>query len=239
MPYNVSPFFKEYEELALKVDKIFQTIQSQCSKEVNCHIGCVDCCYALFDLSLIEAMYINHIFYQLLPEEERKAALARADHADRKNFKIKYRAHKSYKEGAATDTILREVGKERVRCPLLADDNTCLLYEHRPITCRLYGIPMSIGDEVHSCKHSSFEPGGKYPSVYVDTLQKRLLDITVRFVESIPTRFTKLPDVFVPLSMALLNDYTDEYLGIVEENSKQTTTPESIKDWTLGNPEGD
>ncbi len=239
MPYNVIPFFKEYEELVIKVDQIFQSIQSQCPDEVTCHIGCVDCCYALFDLSLIESMYINHKFHQLLSEEDKKTVLERADQADRKNFKIKYRAHKSYQQGVETNTILREVGKERLRCPLLTDDNTCLLYEYRPITCRLYGVPLSIGGEVHTCQHSGFEPGGKYPTVYVDKLQERLVDITTRFVASIPTKFTKLADVFVPLSMALLNEYTDDYLGIFEENRKETVTSGVTKDWTLRGPEGD
>ena len=34
-----------------------------------------------------------------------------------------------------------EIAATSVRCPLLDEENRCLLYDARPITCRLYGVP--------------------------------------------------------------------------------------------------
>jgi Fe-S-cluster containining protein len=238
MHYDITPFFEEYEQLCIRVNKIFESMQQQYPDEVRCRVGCTQCCYALFDLSLIEAMYINHSFHQLLSPEDRAAVLERADQADRKNIKIKYRAHKAYRQGVETESILRDVGQQRIRCPLLSDRDTCLLYDQRPITCRLYGLPLSIGGQVHTCEHTGFETGEKYPTVYVDTLQDYLFDITKRFVQSVPTTYSKLAEVFVPLSMALLNEYTPDYLGI-PQNERTVNSAGSATEWVLGNTQGE
>ena len=40
------------------------------------------------------------------------------------------------------------LGKQRVKCPLLKDKKECILYDHRPIICRVYGVPFSLkGDK--------------------------------------------------------------------------------------------
>ena len=36
------------------------------------------------------------------------------------------------------------LGKQRVRCPLLTEKEECVLYEKRPIICRIYGVPFSL-----------------------------------------------------------------------------------------------
>ena len=42
---------------------------------------------------------------------------------------------------------MEEAARIKCRCPLLGDDDRCLLYQARPITCRLYGVPTAIAGQ--------------------------------------------------------------------------------------------
>ncbi len=231
MQLDFSDFFAEYEQLVANVDRLVQQIKEQYPGEVACQRGCTDCCFAMFDLSLIEAMYINSKFRDALDQEARQVILQRADEADREAYRIKRRMYRERQKGKETDAILKEVGKKRIRCPLLNDSDDCQLYDYRPITCRVYGVPMAIGDEVHSCHLSGFEPGGQYPTVYMDRIQDRLIDMSQRLVQSLPTKHIKLAEVLVPVSMALLNEYDEDYLGLVEPPAASSS---GANEWIIG-----
>jgi Fe-S-cluster containining protein len=238
MEYDVSSFFQEYEKLVQEVNTLFESVQQQCPDEVTCSIGCCDCCYAMFDLTLVEAMYINQRFQEQLDEQSRTAILERANQADRQAYKIKRQAYKSRQQGVDPEKILQDIGRQKVRCPLLDESNQCLMYEFRPVTCRIYGIPMQIGGEVHTCSLSGFNPGQKYPTVFMDKIQDRLLDMSQRMVESLPTKHTRLAEVLVPLSMALLTEYDQDYLGLVD-CSERPGAQKPMAEWTLGGPKGE
>jgi Fe-S-cluster containining protein len=231
MQLDFSPFFAEYEQLAANVDRMVQQIKEQYPDQVTCHIGCTDCCYAMFDLSLVEAMYLNTMFRQRLAQETREAILRKADEADREAYRIKRHMYKERQKGKETEAILKEVGKKRVRCPLLQESDECALYEHRPLTCRVYGVPMAINEEVHTCALSGFEPGGQYPTIYMDRIQDRLVEMSQRLVQSIPTKHIKLAEVLVPVSMALLNEYDEDYLGIVDPPPSSSA---GANEWIIG-----
>jgi Fe-S-cluster containining protein len=231
MQYDFHEFFSEYEKLCREADTLFQKVKQQCPEEVACDNGCTDCCYALFDLSLVEAMYINSAFQQKLDQAKRSEILKRADQADRQTHKLKYYIAKEQKKGKDTSEILQQAGSYRVRCPLLDDQGRCELYEARPVTCRIYGIPMAIGNETHTCSRSGFVQGGQYPTVYMDRIQERLMDMSRRLVHSIPTKHERLEEVLVPLSMALMTEYDEEYLGIVRPSGQDSKKP---NEWVLG-----
>ena len=114
---------------------------------------------------------------------------------------------------------------ERVRCPLLDEKKRCELYAFRPITCRLYGIPTSIAGKGHTCGLSGFKEGLAYPTVKLEKIQQRLYDLSSELVDSILSRHVKMAEILVPLSMALLTDYDENYLGI----SKEEASPRSEK----------
>ena len=231
MQYDFSGFFAEYEKLRQQADSLFHSVWQQCPDEVACDNGCTDCCYALFDLSLVEAMYINFAFQKKLEERKRQEILDRADQADRQTHKIKYYMAKEQKKGKDTADILQQAGSYRVRCPLLNDEGRCDLYEDRPITCRIYGVPMAMGNEVHTCFRSGFKQGEQYPTVYMDRIQERLMDMSRRLAQNIPTKHERLEEVLVPLSMALMNEYNEDYLGIVRPSADSSKKP---NEWVLG-----
>ena len=222
------PFFKKYEELRKRADEIFDKVKNRYPNEVTCKLGCTDCCYALFDLTLVEAMYLNYQFYKNIKDkEERERILEEANRVDRKLYKLKRQLFREKQKGVPTESILEEVSKIKMKCPLLGDEGKCILYEHRPIICRLYGLPLSFDGRVKICNLSAFEAGKKYPAVFVDKIQDRLILLSKELVESIPTQYTKLWEVLVPLSMALLTEYNDEYLGIVND-------PQGVIEFEIG-----
>ncbi|MDX2442038.1 MAG: YkgJ family cysteine cluster protein [Desulfobacterales bacterium] len=218
MEKNFEPFFKKYEELVKAADDVFEHVSKEHSECVKCKIECSDCCHAMFDLTLIEAMYINHKFKEKIEGNAREVIINKANDIDRQIHKIKRKAVKELEAGSSEDEILARLAGERVRCPLLNSKDSCDLYAYRPITCRFYGIPTSIGGVGHTCGKSGFIEGEKYPTVNLDIIHGRLQQISAEFVKEIRTEYIKLVDMLVPLSMALLSVYDEEYLGIKEDS---------------------
>lgn len=225
MDLDFTDIFEKYEALVREVDAVAKAVAERHPKEVACAKRCSDCCHAVFDLSLVEAMYLNKKFNESFSGKDRSEILDRADESERLMYKAKRKAYKASQEGRDTYEVLKDMGKLRIRCPLLSDDDLCLLYEYRPVTCRLYGLPLNIGGKGHTCGLSGFEPGGKYPTVNVDRINGRLAGLAREFVESIETKNVHMADVLAPLGMALMNTYDEEYMGLTEEKPKSSAGP--------------
>jgi len=218
---DLKPFFKKYEELVEVIDNIFGRVKKEYGELVCCKTGCSDCCNALFDLTLIEVLYINHHFNEKFTGKDREEIIEKANRADRKTYKVKRQAHKMHEKGENEVKILASVGAERVRCPFLNMEDLCDLYAYRPITCRIYGIPTAIQGMGHTCGKSGFKEGVQYSTVNMDKIYDKLYEISSELVAFIKTKHLKMADILMPVSMALLTDFNDEYLGIVEKDDKK------------------
>jgi len=220
---DLTAFFKKYEELLAMADDAFDRIQREYPDCVKCKIKCADCCNALFDLSLIEALYINYHFNDKIKGQDRERLIEKSNRIDRRIHKIKKKAYKAVEGGKTEDDVLMELAEERARCPLLNDQEECDLYDYRPITCRLYGLPTAIGGSGHTCGLSGFVQGEKYPTVNMDVIQRKLFGISDELVKEIKSKHIKMAELLVPLSMAILTDYNDEYLGVGEKMDDKDT----------------
>lgn len=214
MDKDLDVFFKRYEALAKAADKAFQKVKTDFSTLVKCQPGCTDCCYALFDLTLIEAIYIKHHFDEMFSGEEKEAILEKANQADRQIYRLKKAAFKAVQDGSDESQVIENMARERIRCPLLTEQNRCGLYSYRPIACRIYGAPLAIGGKGRTCGLAGFEPGNAYPTINMDTIHNQLIRISEELVQAIESKHIGLFEVLVPLSMALLTEYNDEYLGL-------------------------
>lgn len=215
MTVDLTEIFAKYERLAEEADALFERVRSQHADCVTCGLGCSDCCHALFDLGLVEAMYLNRRFAESFGfGAGRSAILDRAGTADRHAARLKRRLYKDSLAGRDSAELLTEVARERIRCPLLGDDGACAMYAYRPITCRLYGIPTAIGGVAHTCGRTGFTPGGRYPTVAMDKIHERLAVLNRELLATLHSRFRELDQVYVPVSMALITRYDDAYLGI-------------------------
>jgi Fe-S-cluster containining protein len=224
---NLEPFFKKYEALSKTADDIFNKVKDEYPQEVRCAQGCADCCHALFDMTLIEALYIKHHFDNCFKGLERERRIELANRIDRQLYKLKRKAYKDLEAGKEEADILRGLAEKKMRCPLLNDQNACDLYEFRPITCKLYGIPTSIAGEGHTCGLSGFIKGSPYPTVKLDIIQKKLFELSAELVAAIQSRYARMGEMLIPLSMALLTEYDEGYLGVkVSEDAPVNTKTE-------------
>jgi len=228
MEIDFTPFFEKYEEISAMADAAFARVKQEHVSCVKCKSECVDCCYALFDLTLIEALHVNHYFRKRFAGQARDELFEKSNKADRKVYQIKRKAYKAMKAGKNEDEILSELAQERVRCPLLNERNRCDLYEYRPITCRIYGIPTSIKGRGHTCGKSGFIEGKRYPTVDLDRIQRKLFEISEELVKGIKTKHVKMSDMLVPVSMAILTEYDESHLGI--GSGKKTEAEEQVEE---------
>lgn len=218
MEFDLNPYFRQYEALSQAADQVFKKVKSEYPDCVKCDRECADCCHALFDLTLIEALYLNTRFKERIGDENLEAALETANRADRTIHKLKGEAYRDLKAGKDENDILADLAAKKVRCPLLNDQDLCELYDHRPITCRLYGIPTSIGGLGRTCAISGFEGGKPYPTVNIDKIHGRLQEISGELLRDIKSQNIKLVDLLMPLSMALITDFDEGFLGIATED---------------------
>ncbi len=230
---NLEPFFEQYEALLKTADDLFNRVAGQFPQEVECKQGCADCCYALFDLTLVEALYIKQHFDRCFEGSDREKRLQIANRIDRQLYKIKRKAYKELEAGKSEEDILNELAEVKIRCPLLNDQDSCDLYAHRPITCRFYGIPTSIAGKGHTCGLSGFIEGQAYPTVNLEIIQKKLYELSEEIVRAIKSRYFRMGEMLVPLSMALLTAYDEEYLGSKgAETASDVPDPQETKQGT-------
>lgn len=211
---ELEPIFKKYEAFVKQIDEVFEKVRSDHPECVRCELECADCCHAIFDLTLVEALYINRKFLDTL-EDKKADILDAANRIDRKLHQLKRKAFKSVENGEKTEEqVLLEMAAERSRCPLLNKGNCCDLYAFRPVTCRLYGIPTSIGGHGHTCGLSGFQEGSSYPTVNLDAVNAKLSALSQEIVTALHSTHVKMGDILMPVSMALLTIFDEKYLGI-------------------------
>ena len=221
MTHRFEHIFKQYETLAKAAEQIFEKVKTEFPVEVTCKIECSDCCHALFDISLVEALYLNHHFRDRRMDDKREKILEKANSADRTIYKIKRDAKKRLERGHTEESLLVSIAAERVRCPLLNEKDHCDLYEYRPVTCRFYGVPTEIAGLTHTCGQSGFVKGKSYPTVHLEKMNAQLFNLASSLVQTLNSKYSNLSSVVMPVSSALLTVFDDDYLGVSDGNDQE------------------
>ena len=169
--------FSRYRELAQSADALFHTIQEKYPLSVKCRVHCCDCCYAIFGVFPVEAAYVAYHFSRL----DRRIRRNVIRHAEKSEVEM-LKAHDQLEQVFEDNQKMKAfgLGKQRVRCPLLKEQKECILYEHRPIICRVYGVPFSLKSDgkksrSYVCGLSAFESKVSYPAVKLDNIYERLV----------------------------------------------------------------
>lgn len=169
-----SPLFQEYKALVAQADRAFARMGREYAPCIRCRTTCADCCHAVFGLFLIEAAYLKDRLNQV-GREERRVVARRGEKAQREILKLEQRISiGSEAPGKASQALARE----RVRCPLLDQKDHCTLYAHRPITCRVYGMPILAGGGIKICAKSGFDPSRTYPVFNLDQAYQKLFSLS-------------------------------------------------------------
>ena len=99
MSVDLTSYFNKYEALVAQADAAFDRVKTAHADCVECEEKCADCCHALFDLTLIEALYIHHRFNDKYQGSEKAELLEKSNRADRRIYKIKRKAYKELQAG--------------------------------------------------------------------------------------------------------------------------------------------
>ena len=162
--------FRSYDLLVDKADEAFKKTKELHGSSMACELHCADCCHAVFGLFLIEAANLKHHFDQL-DMEKKKQIILRCNETERGLKRLEKKLERYGEDPETQSSIL---AKERIRCPLLDENNECVLYAHRPITCRVYGIPTKIRGKARACGKAAFEKGVSYPVFDLDGVYRSL-----------------------------------------------------------------
>jgi Fe-S-cluster containining protein len=126
----------------MSIDEWFKHVREKYAAQMQCGKGCTACCYGLFDISMKDAAAVAQGFHELSPElQERVRAKATEIH----RAVIEPVADASMparfsEDDPRIDEIVEAANSPA--CPFLGDAGECLIYEHRPLSCRLEGVPM-------------------------------------------------------------------------------------------------
>ena len=126
---DLGPHFAEYESLVHDVEA---SLDSSHRDLPRCGQDTDSCCTRFFHLELVEATFLNHHLNKTFTSEARLAAIDRAVAADRVVHQ-----NSPPQEGGPPEQSPVEIAD--YRCPLSVEKK-CILYPHRPVLCRVYGL---------------------------------------------------------------------------------------------------
>ena len=133
--------FDSYRHLLEELDVWFSGCVERYGDEIACCKGCSACCRGLFDISLLDAGLLQAGFLQL-DSAIREQALVKARRqvgelqAQWPEFQPPYILNRLPHE-----EWLEMPEDDQTPCPLLSAEGQCLVYAHRPMICRLHGLP--------------------------------------------------------------------------------------------------
>jgi len=132
-----------YGTLLSTVDDWFERCTAVAGPQIACHTGCSGCCRGLFDITLLDACYLKAGFDRLAPAvrdrvlekcRDRLAEMRALWPELDRPYLLNHRPDEEW------ELLMPE--EDETPCVFLSDAGSCLVYEHRPMTCRLHGIPI-------------------------------------------------------------------------------------------------
>lgn len=149
-PVPIQDLLDRYRMLLAEVDQWFERCLQEHGERISCHNGCSSCCRGLFDITLLDALYLKSGFDTLPPEVQcaiREKSTTRLNqlNATYPDFASPWLLNSLPEE--EWEQIMPE--DDDAPCVLLSAEGACLVYDTRPMTCRLNGIPLvdSSGEE--------------------------------------------------------------------------------------------
>jgi len=125
------------------VDAALKENAARCGDWLACRPGCFQCCVGVFEISHLDAARLQEGLAELERMDPKRAAAVRKRAEDsrrrlRENFPGNSRAGILNEDEEAFAAF----GNDEV-CPVLdPETGMCDLYEHRPMTCRVFGPPV-------------------------------------------------------------------------------------------------
>jgi len=129
---DLFPFFADYQALVQTVDR--RLVQG--GKTILCGQGHDHCCRELVVMTLMEAVYLSHHLNTMLGRKVRQEVIRRAVEVSRRLKELQ----PGGKMDEPEEEFAEKYRRARILCPL-NESGQCLLFENRPLACRLFDLP--------------------------------------------------------------------------------------------------
>lgn len=130
---------ESYSQILDRADEFFRSVAESQPQNLQCGRGCSLCCYGLFEIGSGDVPVIADGLAKLHPARRAKIV--------RKAREII--ASSAHPDLRSCSPIEKETFFDRTAstpCPALSDGGECLMYEHRPLVCRTFGLPLRDAD---------------------------------------------------------------------------------------------
>jgi Fe-S-cluster containining protein len=129
-----------YKRVLDRADAFFREVMREQPQNLQCGRGCSLCCHGLFEIGSGDLPLLAEGLAQVHPSR-RKAIIRRAVEIVAKS------QHPNLREAAPAEKGAFFERTSSIPCPNLNDRGECLVYEHRPLVCRTFGLPLRNGDD--------------------------------------------------------------------------------------------
>lgn len=137
----------QYQQLLERLDRWFADTAARHPGVIPCRAGCTACCHGPFDISVADANLLKEGL-AALPPELLSAARARATALLERMRRLEPGWTEPFDirqlDEECFDALAEALADEP--CPLLGNTGACLVYAHRPMVCRLIGLPMMTAE---------------------------------------------------------------------------------------------
>lgn len=130
-----------YRKLLERADEHFASVMKAQPQNMQCGAGCSLCCHGLFEIGSGDVPLIAAGLEQLQPAR-RKKVVARAQAI------VEESAHPNLRECSAGAKARFFERTRATACPNLDEAGHCVMYEHRPLVCRTFGVPLRDGSKL-------------------------------------------------------------------------------------------
>ncbi len=141
------PAAETWQDQLRKLDRWAESVAAGHPGLIPCHSGCSGCCHGPFDISAADTLLLREGL-AALPAPTREAVRTRGKLLLAKIGKLEpeWTAPWDLRDIDADrfDEIAEELSEEP--CPMLDDEGACTVYEHRPLICRIMGLPMMTAE---------------------------------------------------------------------------------------------
>jgi Fe-S-cluster containining protein len=128
----------DYRGILERADQHFASVMRTQPQNLQCGAGCSLCCYGLFEIGSGDVPIIAEGLEKLHPSR-RKMVIRRALEI------VETTAHPNLRECTPEEKEAFFDRTQSMPCPNLDDQGLCMMYEHRPMVCRTFGLPLREG----------------------------------------------------------------------------------------------
>jgi len=137
------PAASEWQTLIARFDRWFEATAERLPGVIPCRAGCTACCHGPFDISAADALLLQEGL-AALPATARDQVRTRARDLLGRMQALAPAWAPPFDIQALGDDAFDAIGEALASepCPLLDADGRCMVYAHRPLVCRMIGLPL-------------------------------------------------------------------------------------------------